>query len=301
MRKLLLLVTCLLATLAGPAAAQPAGGDDDAAFLGAGGDTEPGPTGDPAEPDGALAGGGPADSGDAGFLQGGGEGQPLIAPPEEDPELALVEDPTKSYYLVGLRTHALFVPDFLIQAFGLEHFDTVYGWALGPEFTYRRNGLDIIASVWWGSYPVDTWTREDGDPISETEIIKSTLGLVWITAEFISGYEFEPWVSLVYGGGFGIGIKTGEVTRDEAFQDSAGGWVACDDDSDPRDPDDFCEAGGNYGPIPEKADGIWPVYPMITGKIGARFKPLRNLVITPEFGIGMPELFTLGLRVNYMF
>ncbi len=295
MRKLLLLVACLFATAAWPAAAQPAG-DDDASFLGAGGTTEPAPTGDPADP----VGGPPPDSGDTGFLQGSGDpNQPLIAAPEEDPELALIEDPDESYFLVGVRTHVLFMPDFLIEAFGLEHFDTVYGWALGPEFTYRRNGLDIVTSVWWGSYPVESWTREKGDPASETEIWKSTLGLVWFTVEFLSGYEFEPWVSLIYGGGFGIGIRTGDLMRHEAYEDASGNWAACDG---PGAPDAFyCEPGGNYEVVPEKADGIWPVYPMITGKIGARFKPLRNLVITPEFGIGMPELFTLGLRVNYMF
>jgi hypothetical protein len=300
MRKPLLLVACLFATFAGPAAAQPAG-DDDAAFLGAGGATEPAPTDDPAEPDGALAGGGSTDPGDAGFLQGGGTDQAVIAPPEADPELELVEDPDEAYYLVGVRTHVLFIPDFLIEAFGLEHFETVYGWALGPEFTYRRNGLDIVASVWWGSYPVDSWSREEGDPASETEIWKSTLGLVWFTAEFMSGYDFEPWVSLVYGGGFGIGIRTGDLYRDEAYQDAGGNWVACDGPGQPAAAATFCEPGGDYGPVPEKADGVWPVYPMITGKIGARFKPLRNLVITPEFGVGMPELFTLGLRINYMF
>lgn len=295
MRKLLPLVCCLLAAVAVPAAAQPSAGDDAAAFLGAGGAAEPAP---PEQPAGS---GTPAAGDDAGFLQGGAPPPPIEAP-AEDPELALVEDPDEAYFLVGVRTHVLFVPNFLIEAFGLEHFETVIGWALGPEFTYRHNGLDIVASIWWGSYPVDSWTREDGDPETDTEIIRSTLGLVWFTAEFLSGYEFEPWVSLIYGGGFGIGITTGEVTRDEAYRDAGGGWVACDGPGQPAAQAMYCEvSGGHYGPIPEKADGIWPVYPMITGKIGARFKPLRNLVITPEFGVGLPELFTLGLRVNYMF
>ena len=289
----LLLVTCLLAASAGPAAARPSI-DDDAAFLGAG---TP-----PAAPEEQPAGPGDTAAGDdAAFLQGGGPPPPPIEAPAEDPERSLVEDPDQAYFLVGVRSHVLFVPDFLVEAFGLEHFETVIGWALGPEFTYRRNGLDIVASVWWGSYPVETWTREDGDPESNTEIIRSTLGLVWITAEFLSGYEFEPWVSLIYGGGFGIGITTGEVTRDEAYREG-GDWVACDGPGQPPAHADYCEvSGGHYGPIPTEAKGIWPVYPMMTAKIGARFKPLRNLVITPEFGVGLPELFTLGLRINYMF
>lgn len=301
----------LLSSLVLPAlaAAQSEGGGDAASFLG----TAPTEGAEPAE--GATAtgegtattgGDGTATSGDdaASFLAGQEPDQtPIIAAPEQDPELELVEDPDQPYYLLGVRSHALFVPDFLIQAFGLELFETVYGWTVGPEFTYRKNGFDIVVSVWWGSYPVDTPSREDGDPASETEIIKSTLGLVWFTADFIAGYDFEPWVALVYGGGFGFGVTTGEVTRTEAYQDTSGNWQPCTPPTAPTT-DPYCESasqGGHYGPIPEKAKGIWPVYPMIHGTIGARFKPLRNLVITPEFGVGIPELFTLGLRVNYMF
>ena len=276
---------------------------DAASFLGTG----------TAEDTGAAAGGETAASGGetgttggdvdtAAFLRGEESNQPpIIAPPEEDPELQLVEERDKSYFLVGLRTHALFVPGFLIQAFGLEEFETVFGWALGPEFTYRRNGFDVVASIWWGSYPITTPSREDGDLEDETEIIKSTLGLVWFTVDFISGYDFEPWVSLIYGGGFGIGITTGQVLRNEAYRIAGGPWQACVGPGNPPTPQDYCEAGGHYGPVPTKAKGIWPVYPTIQGRIGARFKPLRNLVITPEFGIGVPELFTLGLRINYMF
>ncbi|MBI5486681.1 MAG: hypothetical protein HY905_05070 [Deltaproteobacteria bacterium] len=298
----------LLAILLVPAfaAAQSEGGEDAASFLG----TAPAEGAGPAEGGTATGEGttttgseGTATSGDdaSAFLAGQEPDQaPVIAAPEQDPELELVEQPDQPYFLLGLRSHALFVPDFLIQAFGLQMFETVYGWAVGPEFTYRKNGFDIVASVWWGSYPVDTPSREDGDTVYETEIIKSTLGLVWFTVDFIAGYDFEPWVALVYGGGFGFGVTTGEVTRTEAYQTPGGGWAACDRAGVPNE--QYCElSGGHYGPIPEKAKGIWPVYPMIHGTIGARFKPLRNLVITPEFGVGIPELFTLGLRANYMF
>jgi hypothetical protein len=289
-RSLVLLLA--LVALPSSAAAQTEG--DAASFLGT----------TPAE-DAATTTTEPTTTGDddaSAFLSGQQTDQPpVIAAPEQDPELDLVEERDKSYFLVGLRSHALFVPDFLIQAFGLEEFKTVYGWGLGPEFTYRKNGFDIVAAVWWGSYPVDTPSREEGDPASETEIIKSTLGLVWFTADFIAGYDFEPWVALVYGGGFGLGITTGNVSRTEAYRTSdTDPWLPCDGPGVPNA--GYCElSGGHYENVPTTAKGIWPVYPMIRGMIGARFKPIRNLVITPEFGVGIPELFTLGLRVNYMF
>jgi hypothetical protein len=301
---------CLFAALAIPAGVQAQssgeGASDPGAFLGTSGDatttttTTTTTTAEGTATTTEVAATGSTDPDAASFLAGQEEGQqPIIAPPAEDPELALVEETDQPYFLLGVGSHALFVPDFLIQAFGLDYFETVFGWAIGPEFTYRKNGFDIVVSAWWGSYPVDTPSRETGDPASETEIIKSTLGLVWFTADFMAGYDFEPWVALVYGGGFGFGITTGEVTRTEAYP-QGDGWTACDG---PGRPDAaYCEAsGGHYGPVPSTAKGIWPVYPIIRGKIGARFKPLRNLVITPEFGVGIPELFTLGLRINYMF
>jgi hypothetical protein len=263
-------------------------------------------------PAGAMAQSSGASSSDAGALRGTGgaaEGEAAAggdaaaggeaATTVQDPDLALVEERDQPYFLLGVGAHAVFVPDFLIQAFGLDMFETVFGWAIGPEFTYRKDGLDIVLSAWWASYPVDTPSRETGDPATETEIIKSTLGLVWFTADFMASYDLEPWVALVYGGGFGIGITTGKVTRTEAYP-VGDGWQACDG---PELPDaTYCEAsGGHYGPVPKKAAGVWPIYPILRAKIGPRFKPLRNLVITPEFGVGIPELFTLGLRVNYMF
>jgi len=309
MRKTGIQVLCALAAWLVPAlAAAQSGGtttdSDAAAFLGTDAATTATTTttaeGTTTTTEGTAAGSTDPDA--AAFLAGQEETQqPVIAAPEQDPELALEEERDKPYFLVGVGAHSLFVPDFLINAFGLDMFETVFGWAVGPEFTYRKNGFDIVASVWWGSYPVDTPSREDGDSRTETEIIKSTLGLVWFTVDFIAGYDFEPWVALVYGGGFGFGVTTGNVSRTEAYP-VGDGWAACDGPGQPAVQIAYCEtSGGHYGPIPEKAKGIWPVYPMIHGTIGARFKPLRNLVITPEFGVGIPELFTLGLRVNYMF
>jgi len=294
------LVPVLVLLLPALAAAQTQGEGDAASFLGTAPPEDTGAaTPEPTTSDPTATG----DDDASAFLSGQQTDQPpVIAAPESDPELELVEERDQSYFLVGLRSHALFVPDFLIQAFGLEEFKTVYGWALGPEFTYRKNGFDIVASVWWGSYPVDTPSREEGDLAEETEIIKSTLGLVWFTADFIAGYDFEPWVALVYGGGFGLGITTGHVSRTEAYRTSdTDPWLPCDGPGVPNAR--YCDppGSGHYENIPTQAKGIWPVYPMIRGMIGARFKPIRNLVITPEFGVGIPELFTLGLRVNYMF
>jgi hypothetical protein len=293
-------------------------GDDATSFLGVGAQGGEQPAGEATEPPaGGEAGagetppagtaggetpeGGEGTSEQAAWLQGQEQG-PVIAAPEEDPELRLIEDPEEAYFLVGLRSHAVFVPDFLIKAFGLAEAPGVIGWALGPEFTFRRNGFDIVGSVWWASYPGEGPVREEGDLAEETEVIRSTLGLVWITADFLGSYDFKPWVGLTYGGGVGIGITTGAVNRKEAYPAEGGGWAACDGPGDPNL--QYCESredGGHYQDVDWGFKGLWRVYPQVRGIIGVRFKPLRNLVITPEFGVGLPELFQLGARFNYMF
>jgi hypothetical protein len=303
---LLVCVALLAPAIAGAQSGGSGSSGDAASFLGTGA----------AEDTGAAAGGETAASGDetgasggdvdtAAFLRGEESSQPpIIAPPEEDPELQLVEERDKSYFLVGLRTHLTIIPDWLIEALGkLEMFPGVLGWALGPEFTYRRNGFDIIASVWWGSYSMEGFSREEGDGEGETEYIRSSLGLVWLTVDFLSGTDFYPWFGLTYGGGVGIGFTTGNVERQEAYLDGTG-WHRCNGPGNPPS-GSYCEVGGgHYGNVPYN-DGfgsVWSAYPYLTATFGFRWKPLRNLVIGgPELRIGLPELFSVGVRVNYMF
>jgi hypothetical protein len=236
------------------------------------------------------------------FLHGQ-EGPRLIAAPEQDPDAQLEEDPNKAYFLIGLRSYFQFIPSGLIEAFGLAQAPEVTQWALGLEFTYRKNAFDIVTSVWWADYGAEGYVWEEGDPETEIEWMKSTLGVIWFTVDFMAGTDFYPWFGLQYGGGIGFGVTTGDIERREAYRDAGGDLHPC---NGPEDPDTtFCEsaaAGGHYELVPRAADGVWPVYPVISGKLSLRWKPLPNLVINvPDLGLGLPSLFFVGGRVNYMF
>ncbi len=273
------------------AKAQPAGGlaPDDAAFLEGRTDQPQGGT--------AAQAGATLPSDDAAWLAGGQTSE--IAPPAEDPYASLREDPDQAYHLAGIRAHAAFLPSWLVKAFGLAESPGVIGPAVGVEYTFRRRGLDIVPAVWWGGYMAEGFVREEGDPLEDTEFLESTLSVLWFTVDFLPSYDINEWLALVYGGGIGIGVRFGEIYRTEAYQ-RAGEWNRCDRAGIPDV--EYCEPGGQYdSKVPEEAGGVWPVYPQFSGRFGLRFKPLRNLVIHTDMGVGLPSLFFVGGRINYMF
>jgi len=298
----------LVAALLAPSAsfAQQAGGSvssDEASFLGG----QPATTteGPPAAATGETGETAGQPASDTGWLTGQDASAAaqvaVVPPPAEDPNASLREDPDQAYHLAGIRAGAAFLPSWLVEAFGLAESPGVIGPVVGVEYTFRRRGFDIVPSFWWGDYEGGGLVREDGDPMEDTEYISSTINVLWFSVDFLPGYDFNDWLSIYYGGGLGIGITLGDIVRTEAYRDAGGGWHACESEGSPDG--SFCEAGGHYNyKVPRQFKGIWPVYPELNGRVGLRWKPLRNLVISaPDFSVGLPTLFFIGGRIAYMF
>src|SRR6476620_639250 len=73
------------------------------------------------------------------------------APADEGGSKSLVEEKGKSYYTVGLRFRGLFIPSFIIHAFG-DGGSNVFAPSFGPEFGIRRDNFEYLFGIQYTSY-----------------------------------------------------------------------------------------------------------------------------------------------------
>lgn len=218
------------------------------------------------------------------------------------------EDPQEGYYFAGLFYRHIFVPEFLLNLF-LDESTGTSNPAFGGEVTYRKDGFDIIGSLWYASYAVDGAFRASGDPDGDTEIINSELGVLFVSASFLWSTPFNDIFALEYGVGLGLGVVLGDLIRTEAYPDG-GGYSAC---SAPNSPvgAPYCdgppvrdgEDGGHYNVEARKwSDGgdVPNVVPWLAvPQIALRIKPIKQLMMRIEGGFGLG--FFLGGAINYGF
>jgi hypothetical protein len=102
----------------------------------------------------------------------------------------------------------------------------------GLEFTYRKDGFEIITSIYWQRFGANGPFRASGDPEVDTEIIDSSLSAVMASATFLWSTAFTDWFSLQYGLGVGLGALLGDVNRTEAYP-QGNGYGACNSAGDP--------------------------------------------------------------------
>jgi hypothetical protein len=258
------------------------------------------------------AGSGETEDADAQAFLAGEETAPEIAAPEQERGIGRDEPHDMSFWEVGARWRLIMVPRWLLDAF----FDfpgessgtqlprsVIVNQAAGGEFTWRRNRLSIIGAVWWAGYfsqsDDDGWfVANESGTVDDPEYIRSEIHLLLFTVSFMHSYMFRDWVGITYGGslGFGINLHTGDngtgLYRKEA-QGSGSPYSECPGPGGSS----LCESDGWYYPAQE--DDVWRAYPWIDVMFGFRFKPIRNLEIDVEGGVGLGFLF--GLRVNYIF
>jgi len=218
------------------------------------------------------------------------------------------EDPQEGYYFAGLFYRHIFVPEFLLNLF-LDESTGASNPAFGGEVTYRKDGFDIIGSIWYSSYAVDGAFRASGDPDGDTEIINSELGVLFVSASFLWSTPFNDIFALEYGVGLGLGVVLGDLVRTEAYPED-GGYAACTSVGNPVG-GAYCdgpsvgdgEDGGHYGVEARKwSDGgdVPNVIPWLAvPQIALRIKPIKQLMMRIEGGFGIG--FFLGGAINYGF
>lgn len=240
------------------------------------------------------------------------EGAPA---PEQAEEASSGREPDGStQLLMGVRYRALITPKFLINMFGVDGGRTVLLHGVGPEiggyFGKSADGFMVLFSPWYVGYGLDeTPFKGKNDNDNAWEIIESRMKMWYLTVDAMWDHKLIDRLSVNVGLGAGLGIVTGKLYRNEAYQTPNG--MDPDVDSDRDWPDlNYCEPPVNGNPDPIggadqcPADGSygaadrWPVYPWLNFQTGLRYQPVDEFIGRLDLGLGSSG-FWIGLGADY--
>lgn len=201
------------------------------------------------------------------------------APPPETPtEPESVTDPNKTSIGAGLRIRQVFVPRGLIELFVERAEGGSNQTGLGLEVIRRKGNFEVQFGLEWDNIFIDSgfWIdKGEMIPTNEADLVEfSDEGYFawgsfgWLTAEvtFINHSPIIDQLAIRYGGGAGIGIVKGEVTKRDAI----------------------CTSSDTESCTPysaETAYDIPPVMLVVNAIIGVQIKPIENVFINVEGGI----------------
>ena len=229
-----------------------------------------------------------------------------IEPPAQEKNIGRREDPKQPLFSVGARVRWLMIPEWFIKMFGVSTATTsssklplVSNVGVGPEFTYRKDGFDITAAIWYAglSFSRPISFKEKGEDNDSWEVVENDLKAILITADFLWSTSITDWFAITYGAGLGLGIpfpKDG-LKRTEARTDIGDpiGTVKCKTVEEGTRPG--CGKNEEY----EESYDKLKVIPWINFLVGTRFKPHRHVAIYVDGGFGLG--FQVGTRVGYIF
>lgn len=271
--------------------------------------------------------GGAASLGDEQALLEEGEAPPAARSGFEPGE---VEGET--YIFAGVLTRMLIIPSypFDVGAVSSPDYSVPLNGAIGAYFNYRRNSFNVQLEVFYQGMGWEGFIRGNGDPITETEYIRSNLGVVFGYIGFGWAFDLTDWFAIEVGFGLGFGGVVGNLYRQEAVQaGSTGTWSPC------TGPDittgGYCEGpietvgpegrlddsrnrGGTYqlstgpgmpgtGPNPFYFGdgGVPPIFATIDlPRISFRIKPIHQIQIRIDTAFNLYGV-SLGASVGYGF
>jgi hypothetical protein len=226
---------------------------------------------------------------------------------------SIVEEKDKSYYTAGLRFRGLFIPKFMIEAFG-DGGTGVFAPSFGPEFGIRRNGFEYVFAINYSSYVMTHQPfKAPSDPQEAMELVDAHLKVLYFTADFQWSTQVSPAVAWTYGGGAGLGIVWGPLYRVQAYPSSGAqnGWDYCPGPANGMSPpiqQQYCQPDPEHG-----TDQHWPGYeepswanggskpflfPWLALQTGLRIKPDPKFVARFDVGIGFGQIW-FGVGADY--
>ncbi len=128
---------------------------------------------------------------------------------------AAKQDAGAARYGLGVRARWVSVPTFLLGIF-LNQSKSLSSYTVGIEGFRRHGDFDFVLGVAWQSLspPDGNWLGKGKDPATDTDFVQFRgLGAISVDAAFILRTELNPYVTLHYGGGVGLGITTGKMLR----------------------------------------------------------------------------------------
>ena len=209
------------------------------------------------------------------------------------------ELPGESYHHVGVFARGIIAPQFIQNLFVQGGF-TALNVGVGGFYNYRKDGLNIIAEVWWAGFYGTGPFAGLNEPDAAMEIVESELQVVFGSIALMWSITLTSWLAIEVGLGLGFGGVFGGLYRTEAHPTSEG-WTACNDVANPpsvsSNGEAYCdrrEADGGEGhyqrldrtPNPYNfSGGVPPLWFWVDlPRVAIRIKPLRQIQIRVEGG-----------------
>ncbi len=231
------------------------------------------------------------------FEQDTEEGQSLDPATAEELAEEVKTEPAK--FLLGARYRIMVVPQFLINAFGVEGGRTIVLHGGGPEFGFSQEKFEILLSAWFAGYALEpTPFKAPSDPPDAFEIVQSNLSAAYISGDFLWKQKLVEKLDFHIGVGAGVGIVFGDLYRNEAYfpdpnnRDPYTGLAYC---TAPGVPSPQCPLGEYMANGPSE---FWPVYPWLTFQTGLRYEVSREFITRLDLGAGSSG-FWFGLGADY--
>jgi hypothetical protein len=241
--------------------------------------------------------------------------------PEPEPvrDTDPLEKDGKAYRFIGLRFRDIIVPKFMIELFA-DGGATVNVFTIGPEFTTRKDGLEIDLALSYADYSMDPFLfkgKNDGN--DAWEIVSSDMKMLYFTTDLL--YEIpldkeKGRFSLLVGGGLGLGVVLGNLYRTQAYPadasnlnvDDVGSWRKCSQIGaggvDPGSGNVYCDGANNhYSGYDEPSwvnGGSKPtVFPWISfPQVSFRYKPIKQFQARVDAGFSITGFF-FGMSAGY--
>ncbi len=334
MKKSVLVFALLGGLVAAPAAAQTEGEPSDDGASGAEGTGNTGDaggavTGDPVVPpssggaDSTASSTAPDYGGSDGSDGSASSGSPTVIHvhagrerDDDDEEAEPQQSPVdphelegQSYHHVGVFARGIFAPQFIQNIFVTGGTDAL-NVGIGAFYNYRRDGLNIIAEVWWAGFYGAGPFHGLNESEFETEWIESELSVVFGSIALMWSIPLTSWLAFEIGFGLGFGGVFGGLYRTEAYPDSATGWNACRAPGDPSvavGGEQFCDestANGGEGSYQRRENspepynfsgGVPPLWFWVDlPRVAIRIKPIRQLQIRVEGGFAAYAFYAGG-------
>ena len=141
-------------------------------------------------------------------------GTKVPATARSDERRPLSSDDQRVHYALGVRGRLLVVPEWMLSPFLDQNSGGLTSGSFGLEFTRRKGGLDIITSLDYTAYPASdgNFLGAGKDPRLDTHFTQFRgLGLLSLDVTFVWHHDVQPWLAVMVGGGFGLGVVLGDI------------------------------------------------------------------------------------------
>jgi hypothetical protein len=235
-------------------------------------------------------------------------------PTADDGISARLDATDHDYFSVGFLARGVVIPDFVLNWFAHFYGPSPLNAGMGGYFAFRRNGLNVIAEIWYAGFGGQGYFRGSGaDP--ETDYFNSQLGVVFGNFVFQWAVPVNEWFSVDIGIGLGLGGVVGNMQRQDATTTTPGrGYSICPGPglgAPGYCPPDMPTAPGNDGtyhirdnttnPFGFGSGLVPPIFPWLDiPRVTARFTPIRQLVIRVDLGYSI-YAFNWGGSIGYQF